>query len=410
MSDVPESFIGWMDYSEHERRKMLDVIDLFAEQDTRDEMGIGTVRDAFADLLFPGTSTIQTRARYFLFVPWIHLELERRRVSSHDIAAKARREEIALIDVLADSDDSAGTIGLRARASLKRMPSNIYWQGLGTWGIRLFPGSQDQYHRVIDRYPSPANSGPRDDDGEPVDGSLRPNWHASIPAVPNDFPKDVSFRLIRAEAEYLRERVLTCVPGTLLAFLVDHGRIWQPTDFPWEHPQFAEFPARIKEQLFHARNFSEAIHGSVLLYNLMLADLVGEADLTADYRERLRAWADTMDGRRDAMTRWDRRRFWEIVLATSPRIPMPTRMFVEMWLDLALSAEAGSIAASQRARRLIHDRERALKREQARLENQRARELWNGEAGTAQLSYRWPVTQTIVLDILNGVEVLQSHA
>jgi hypothetical protein len=46
----------WLDYSERERRKMLDLVDLFREHDTRDELGIGSVRDAFADMLFPGTS------------------------------------------------------------------------------------------------------------------------------------------------------------------------------------------------------------------------------------------------------------------------------------------------------------------------------------------------------------------
>lgn len=37
----------WLNYSERERRKMLDVVDLFGEHDTRDELGIGSVRDAF---------------------------------------------------------------------------------------------------------------------------------------------------------------------------------------------------------------------------------------------------------------------------------------------------------------------------------------------------------------------------
>jgi hypothetical protein len=41
----------WLDYSERERRKMLDVVDLFIEHDTRDELGIGSVRDAFDDTL-----------------------------------------------------------------------------------------------------------------------------------------------------------------------------------------------------------------------------------------------------------------------------------------------------------------------------------------------------------------------
>jgi hypothetical protein len=50
---MPSSFT-WLDYSEQERRKMLDAIRLFKDQNTVDELGIGTVRDRFADLLFPG--------------------------------------------------------------------------------------------------------------------------------------------------------------------------------------------------------------------------------------------------------------------------------------------------------------------------------------------------------------------
>ena len=65
----------------------------------------------FADMLFPGVSTIQTRARYFLFIPWIYLDLERRRVRSAEVAARARREEIRLIVALLESDDTDGVIG-----------------------------------------------------------------------------------------------------------------------------------------------------------------------------------------------------------------------------------------------------------------------------------------------------------
>ena len=44
---------------------MLDIVDLFRKHDTRDELGVGSVRDTFADLFFPGTSTIMTRGRSF---------------------------------------------------------------------------------------------------------------------------------------------------------------------------------------------------------------------------------------------------------------------------------------------------------------------------------------------------------
>src|ERR1700675_4976214 len=90
----------WLDYSERERRKMLDVVDLFREHDTRDELGVGSVRDAFADMLFPGTSTIMTRARYFLLVAWTYQRLEKQRVTSARISERARRAEPDLIEAL----------------------------------------------------------------------------------------------------------------------------------------------------------------------------------------------------------------------------------------------------------------------------------------------------------------------
>jgi hypothetical protein len=68
------SSFTWLDYSEYDHRKMLDVIDLFGGKTKRDELGLGGVRDAFADLLFPGTPTIQTVAKYFLFVPWMCMD------------------------------------------------------------------------------------------------------------------------------------------------------------------------------------------------------------------------------------------------------------------------------------------------------------------------------------------------
>jgi hypothetical protein len=105
----------WLDYSERERRKMLDVVDLFREHDTRDELGIGSVRDAFADMLFPGTSTIMTRARYFLLVPWAYQRLERLRVRSAEIAMRARQAELSLVDPIERSDVTGISASLRKR-------------------------------------------------------------------------------------------------------------------------------------------------------------------------------------------------------------------------------------------------------------------------------------------------------
>src|SRR5688572_27445656 len=132
------SHLAWLDTSESDRRRMMHVIDLFQQKGTVDELGLGGIRDTISDVLTPGTSTIQTRARYFFFIPWIYLALERKRTAAERVTGKARSLEIELSAVLSQSADAAGAIGSLAKASLKRLPSSVYWAGLKRLGFRLF--------------------------------------------------------------------------------------------------------------------------------------------------------------------------------------------------------------------------------------------------------------------------------
>ena len=399
------SSFTWLDYSEQERRKMLDVVDLFKEQNTRDELGIGAIRDGMAELLFPGTGTVQTRARYFLFIPWIYLDLERRRKASNEFAAAARAIEIQLIEALARSHrgQGEGVIGIEARAGLKRLPSNIYWLGLATWKIRLAHGSQDQFNRSLDRYYRVQTARSRSGESEaPV--TILPNWHTGLPDAPDNFPEKANFTLRRIEADYLRDRIMTSVPASLLAFLVDKGRDDDSADFPWFHPQFSQFPALIREQLEHARNFSEAIHGAALFYNFLLAEKSANQDRLKQYQDELKDWAENQAARETAFSNWDRQRFWDIVKRDpSVHISFPTQNFVNSWLQFALTpAVASRLKSHQPARQLIQLRERSLKGKLARLENRDALRNWNGAAGAGRLDYRWRQAKTIVDDILVG--------
>lgn len=90
----------WIDHSEKQRRQGMDGIDLFREKDTQDELVIATMRDAISDTLFPGTGSLQTRARYFFFVPWMYQKLEAEGASASDVARKGREIELTLIDTL----------------------------------------------------------------------------------------------------------------------------------------------------------------------------------------------------------------------------------------------------------------------------------------------------------------------
>ena len=268
---------------------MAEVISLFREQDTRDELGIGVIRDALADLMFPGTSTIQTRARYFLFVPWIYQRLEAKGVERVEIARRARADEVNLIEALQQGGESDGVIGIEKQAELQRLASNIYWAGLGVWQIRRFKGSQEQYHRawewILRRRQSPLV----DDDGESLEHSTL-SWDSDLPEPPSDFLKRTNFALGKNEAEYLQDRIFG-LGQTLLGHLVSDRDLASDSEFVWVHPEIASFPKLFQEQIEQARFFSEAMHGAALLYNLMLAESCNAEDWIEEYRQRLKSWA-----------------------------------------------------------------------------------------------------------------------
>lgn len=402
------SLFAWMDHSEAERRRTLDIVALFRDRATRDELGIGTVRDAFADLLFPGTSTIQTHAKYFLFVPWTYTDLERLKVPSDQIEWRARQEETMLIVALMENDDATGVIGRDVGRALKRLPSSIYWQGLETWGIRAVASSQAQYHRSLDRYYSwdpRRRTELRTDDGDPIGGRVLYNWDPKLPPRPAEFPKQASLQLTKDEATYLKERITNSVPRTLLAWLVDRGKHLKQVDFPWLLPDIKRLPEALQEQLVHARNFSECMHGAAIIYNLMLAEQRKGTGLIEDYGLQLVRWSEALGTRKDGLLDWNRLRFWEMVNASTGRVTIPTRAFIDRWLGLVLDSgdvqrAAASLSKSPKVRQLIDVRERTIKGGRARLADRRQLELWSGAAGMAQLSYRWPVGRQIINDIV----------
>lgn len=127
--------LGWIDFSPTHRKRLESIMDLFQEKRVLDELGIGTVRDAFANTLFPGTTTIQTRARYFLIVPWCMQEVERDKKQAREYRKNLHELEYRLIDTLCRGEDQQGVIGKYSRQNLKRKPSSIYWNGMKAWGI-----------------------------------------------------------------------------------------------------------------------------------------------------------------------------------------------------------------------------------------------------------------------------------
>ena len=132
--------LGWIDFSREDRKKVLDVINLLQEPGAVDEIGIGLIRDAFANLFFPGTSTVQTIAKYFLVVPYILKEATEGRFGndlSHILHRIDQAEKECGIRLMQNCPGEEGIIGRRVLPNgwVARKPSDIYWNGIRTYGI-----------------------------------------------------------------------------------------------------------------------------------------------------------------------------------------------------------------------------------------------------------------------------------
>jgi hypothetical protein len=401
---MANSTISWLDFSEAERRKMIEVVSLFKEQDTRDELGVASIRDNFADLFFPGTSTLQTRARYFLFVPWLYRNYEKKHIPTSRISGQLRSEEISLINTLIRCGETDGVIGQRSRSNLHRFPSNIYWIGMQTWGICHFRGTQDQYHRSLDRWYEKQKNYSDSPDHSPEE---RPpfNWDLELPTKPDEFPTSANFKLTEEEAEFLRERILISCPESMLAHILHLG---QPIDdivqYPWFHPQVMEFPNQLKNWLAHAQNFSEALHGAALLYNLMLAEKAINDERLETYKEDLKKWTSEIASRKGVFVHWDRLEFWSIATRAA-HVYLGTHRFVDSWLQLLLDrGRISNPVTDKQMRSLVESRELQLKGGRARLGNQRHLELWSGASSVGQIGYRWSIARRISNDILTSLK------
>lgn len=385
---------------------MLDVVDMFREQDTRDELGLAPVRDALSDLFFPGTVVPQTRARYFLFVPWIYQRLEGDGVRSEEIERLARQREGKLIEVLKRLPDK-GVIGRQSGAEILRLPSSTYWPGLARWGIFRWACSREEYHAAFSALHERRRRRQVTDDKEVIDGRADETWDL-LPDAPKRFPEGVDFRLTHEEASYLQSRIESSIPRSLLAWLVSHARAddrLRELAYVWDLGRLDSAHPDLQGQLEHARCFSEVMHGAALLYNLLLARESRRTDAIEQYLHLLQQWAGAIQRREATLGSWQLDSLWSLVAAAGQRMPEGARAFVEAWVEWVRSTGWNPRSADAAGpSNLVREREIQLKTTQSRFQNPHLLARWGGDSGTGAMTYRWGIARGILADILEGLD------
>ena len=144
--------VGWVDFSARDRNRTLAVLGSLSTPGAVDELGIGIVRDAIADTLFPSTSTLLTKARYFFLVPYLSRLME----EGHDTERKDPRalagdfrslERTCAEGLLRCSDSTEGIVGRVVLAGgrwVTRGPGELYWASLRNLGF-MRDGAPNSY-------------------------------------------------------------------------------------------------------------------------------------------------------------------------------------------------------------------------------------------------------------------------
>ena len=279
--------LGWIDFSKSERDKILNVLDLLTEPGVLDELGISPIRDGFSDLFFPGTSTIQTRAKYFFIVPYALKDLELNDEKSYSKLKKQLddTEEKCARKLLDINFHERGIIGRRSIASnkwIKRTPASIYWAGLRRYQIFKAKMSIDQYIKIIafqkqskSNILKLGNRNDENDDQDDKDAGMSQKVHLlNIPSYNPNWVNEFDMNLTPEEGQFLKNQIISSCGNSMMAHILKENmyEILEINSFRHLESIIENFPEKIQKDFYSAKSFSEFIYVLRVIYNLIVSE------------------------------------------------------------------------------------------------------------------------------------------
>lgn len=401
--------LGWVDYSRQERETIKELLKVLGEPASLDELGVGIIRDRISDLLYPGTSVLHTRAKYYILIPELFKkamksglttgsEVRRLIDSDQDAIARALRRAV-------DEETGAravGIIGGRSDRAVKMKPTRIYWNALRTTGILCNPSlSYDDACRAVAGYNKRKKNMELKTESETEGGDAADAlserlilFHAPCGQTIEHYLQNPTLSLSRDEAVYLKEQFLqvTVMKGTLMEYCLktDTAFAGEPLESIKALPDMS---AELKKRLMLAKEFANFIYGAYIVYNLLFWENGGD-DATDDVKEvieqRYQCWKKTNTGlphREDILG----------MVSGHERYIAALREFL-MKFEAAVNANTGDVCSDEE-KALVKGRERFCKREKAKI----GRGDPYVQIQTSPMNYRHGTGQTIISDILKGL-------
>lgn len=257
--------IGFINFSQEELARKNKVLQMVRDQTAVDELGFGRIRDAFANMMFPGMSTLQRRAKYFAVMPSLYYQATKKNYDSiRDVRLQIVKWEIRLTDMLVNGADNqeenkTGITGISMLSAAKKDPSKfvkydptyIYLTGLRTFGMvksdidinRLIFERSKQINQLKPKYKSSEEG--EMSDSEDLSG-LQQFFSVSGENYDFDNGTILPLELTKKEADYIKYHIVNSIKSmdSMLAYILRNnidvqpeydslGSIWQnmPEDF-----------------------------------------------------------------------------------------------------------------------------------------------------------------------------------
>lgn len=237
--------LGFVSFNQEALSRANKVMRLLQGQGAIDELGLGRIRDAFSNTMFPGMSVLQTHAKYFLLMPALYAYLEKTRIADVREARNIVRDsEIKLTYRLmgGSAKDMVGIIGAdmlrRSEGYVKYDPTYVYLAGLETYG--LIPHGINIYATLAERSAMFQNSPKKhkgNEDGADDSDDLTGNRQIFV-TCGEDYGfgtrEPLNIALNNQEAEFLKQKIVTSTQDSLLSYLLDSGLYKNVTEYRFD--------------------------------------------------------------------------------------------------------------------------------------------------------------------------------
>lgn len=399
--------LGWIDFSEGHRDRVFSVVDLLSADGSVDELGVGVVRDAIADWLFPGVSTIQTCPKYFIIISQILLSYLKKFHNKEKLPVLreyVRNEEHRIMNQLAKNYNYAegnyiiGVNVARNGGELARKPTSIYWNGLRKHGIidTNYSFSEYVHHNNLSNY---HHNGHKDENPDDDMASFDETFGIKCPIF-NDIDETTRMELSEEEAHYLKHQLISTngemkQKGNLLTQILQSPERIKIMQNATNFRQLAEtllqdeqLNLETKKTLEIALDFDFLIHGAHIRYNIQLHKKAGnKAD---EFEKKWNEWLENLNEIRTDIEQLD---FDYIFANLATRTGPDTQKFMREWQSEVLETNPNIELLDS----IVKRQEFNKKHGKAKLSSSKGEySEWVGLHG---LQYRFNQAKKIIVDI-----------